>query len=189
MKTSETIAFEKFSTLIRDQFEYGGQKYASAGDEGKEATDYLFDDFGKNWLYGTLAKYTKRYTNLARERDLLKIATYCYIIWLKKGFQYEDSINGVVMNTNVIMKLEHFDKFYRELKSAIDYTLQDEDNAEMVEPPLHLVYGILKHLADSKWTELGSSDLIEMAVYCFLTWDMNHSDAAGTDTDTWNENK
>ena len=78
--------FEK----VARQFQYGGQKYAQTSE--KEATDVLFDDFGKNWLFGTLAKYVKRYQNLARERDLLKIACYCFIIWLKRGFHLFTSL-------------------------------------------------------------------------------------------------
>jgi len=66
--------FNTFVELISNQFTYGGQKYAAT--TTKEATDILVDDFGYRWLLGTVAKYTKRFANLARERDLLKIACY-----------------------------------------------------------------------------------------------------------------
>ena len=72
----------KFIELVRDQFTYGGKKYALS--QERESTDVLFDRHGKNWLIGTIDKYTFRYQNLARERDLLKIACYMYILWLKR---------------------------------------------------------------------------------------------------------
>ncbi len=30
-------------------------------------------------------KYMFRYKNFHREKDLLKVATYCFILWLKTG--------------------------------------------------------------------------------------------------------
>jgi len=63
-----------FTVLVKDQFVYGGKKYALG--KKRESTDLLFDDFGANWLYGTIAKYCFRFQNLQRERDLLKIACY-----------------------------------------------------------------------------------------------------------------
>jgi len=41
---------------------------------------------GVDWVLGTMAKYIGRFINFKREKDLLKIATYCYIVWLKMGF-------------------------------------------------------------------------------------------------------
>ena len=73
-----------FNDLIIQQLTYGGKKYALT--DKRESTDQLFDDFGRGWLFGTMAKYCKRFKNLARERDILKIACYVYILWLKKGF-------------------------------------------------------------------------------------------------------
>ena len=39
---------------------------------------------------GTMAKYIFRFRNLKREKDILKIACYCYILWLKMGFWEND---------------------------------------------------------------------------------------------------
>ena len=52
---------EPFIELVRDQFQYGGKKYANSNE--KEATDVLFDRDGKNWLLGTIDKYTFRFKN------------------------------------------------------------------------------------------------------------------------------
>jgi hypothetical protein len=80
--------YEKFSQLIKNQFEHGGDKYKGNGEE--EFTDLICRSFpgecGVDWVLGTMMKYLGRYKNFGREKDLLKVATYCYIIWLKGGF-------------------------------------------------------------------------------------------------------
>jgi len=74
-----------FEKMIRGQFEYGGKKYQLADD--KEITDWVCELGGWEWILGTMAKYLGRFKNEQREKDLLKIATYCFILWLKFGFQ------------------------------------------------------------------------------------------------------
>lgn len=80
--------FEAFANLIRNQFDHGGDKYQLASD--KEMTDLVCElvpgDTGVDWILGTQLKYLGRFKNTGREKDLLKIATYCYIAWLKMGF-------------------------------------------------------------------------------------------------------
>lgn len=79
---------DKFFQLIRNQFEHGGEKYQLNSE--KEFTDQICETFpgisGVDWVLGTMMKYLGRYKNFGREKDLLKIATYCYILWLKGGF-------------------------------------------------------------------------------------------------------
>jgi hypothetical protein len=81
--------FEKFAKLISNQFEHGGDKYALQGFADREATDVISSVFGGaseyDWVLGTMMKYLFRFKNFQREKDLLKIATYCYILWLKQG--------------------------------------------------------------------------------------------------------
>jgi hypothetical protein len=74
--------------MIRRQFEEGGIKYALGG--GKEITDWVCEVAGWEWMLGTMAKYIGRFKNYHREKDLLKIATYCYILWLKMGFHLNE---------------------------------------------------------------------------------------------------
>jgi hypothetical protein len=85
--------FSKFSELIGNQFNHGGEKYAFPI-EGKEATDWICElvpgATGVDWVLGTCAKYLGRFINQRREKDLLKIATYMYIIWLKMGFHLKE---------------------------------------------------------------------------------------------------
>jgi Protein of unknwon function (DUF3310) len=79
----------KFAALIANQFEFGGDKYALPGFDDREATDVISSVFGGktefDWVLGTMMKYIFRFKNFQREKDLLKIATYCYILWLKQG--------------------------------------------------------------------------------------------------------
>lgn len=82
--------WSKFAALISQQFEHGGyEKYKLQGFDDREATDVISSVFGGesefDWVLGTMAKYIFRFKNLHREKDLLKIATYCYILWLKQG--------------------------------------------------------------------------------------------------------
>src|SRR3990167_7558356 len=80
--------WKKFAQLIENQFIHGGAKYKGNGE--KEFTDLICESFpgesGVDWVLGTCMKYLGRYKNFGREKDLLKVATYMYIIWLKGGF-------------------------------------------------------------------------------------------------------
>jgi len=80
----------KFAALMSQQFNHGGhEKYKLQGFEDREATDIISSVFGGesefDWILGTMTKYIFRFKNLHREKDLLKVATYCYILWLKQG--------------------------------------------------------------------------------------------------------
>lgn len=81
--------FQAFYELIRNQFDHGGDKYATKA-SGKEFTDLICEAFpgdsGVDWVLGTCMKYLGRYKNFRREKDLLKVATYMYLLWLKGGF-------------------------------------------------------------------------------------------------------
>lgn len=78
-----------FAQLISDQFNHGGEKYKLPGFDDRESTDIISSVFGGkseyDWVLGTMMKYIFRFKNFEREKDLLKIATYCFILWLKQG--------------------------------------------------------------------------------------------------------
>lgn len=81
--------FQKFAELISSQFTHGGDKYKLKGFADREATDVISSVFGGpsefDWILGTMMKYLFRFKNFEREKDLLKICTYGYILWLKMG--------------------------------------------------------------------------------------------------------
>lgn len=91
--------FDKFVGLLKDQLVYGAKKYTACQDE-KEATDLLIDAFGVEWLLGTMTKYIYRYKNLGRERDILKLATYAYLLWIIGGHHLQAKHDGDTWNEN-----------------------------------------------------------------------------------------
>ena len=84
--------YEQFIQLVKNQFDHGGDKYKLNND--KEFTDQICETFpgvsGVDWVLGTMMKYLGRYKNFGREKDLLKVACYCYILWLKGGFHLNE---------------------------------------------------------------------------------------------------
>ncbi len=96
--------FKRFTDLIGNQFEHGGDKYALPGFSDREATDVISSVFGGpsefDWVLGTMMKYLFRFKNFQREKDLLKIATYCYILWLKQGNHLHESHDEDTNATN-----------------------------------------------------------------------------------------
>ena len=86
--------FDQFVDFIKNQFEHGGDKYKVSEDSDEEMTDMICRKFpgesGVDWALGLIDKYTGRFKNFQREKDLFKIATFAYIIWLKCGFHLND---------------------------------------------------------------------------------------------------
>ena len=76
--------FAEFCKGLESQFIYGGKKYAAINPlyPDKESTDYISDCFPE-FVEATMMKYLLRFKTQKREEDLFKIATYCYILWLK----------------------------------------------------------------------------------------------------------
>jgi len=86
--------FYKFAKLIENQFNHGGDKYSLDFNPDKEFTDLICEiapgHTGIDWIIQTIVKYCGRFLNFQREKDLLKIATYSYIAWLKKGYHLKN---------------------------------------------------------------------------------------------------
>lgn len=173
--------FKVFEKLIRDQFEYGGAKYSY--DNNKEATDLLFDTYGYCWLIGTIAKYTYRYTNVERERDLLKISAYMYIIWLKRGFHL--NLNGLlkVIDTNLQNKKDNFDKFISKVKTNTKSLTVTIDN-------IMTIRNILEKWAErDHFRNIQDNEIYDIFMLAYDEWKDKFSHKAGKDTDTYNESK
>lgn len=179
-----------FNDLIIQQLTYGGKKYALT--DKRESTDQLFDDFGRNWLIGTMGKYCLRYQNLARERDILKIATYCYILWLKKGYHITDKGLSVdVLDTNVTQKEQYFSRFIKDFDEAYNTSFAQVDwynkkRDEIGEHfPVKLVYDRLKEMAKvTEWVKIRNTDLKFIYGNCKMLWEMVYSKVEVHDTDT-----
>jgi len=108
--------FDKFAELIRNQFNFGGVKYQL--NEEKEFTDQICETFpgetGVDWVLGTMMKYLGRYKNFGQEKDLLKIATYCYILWLKAGFHLAEVHNEDTKSQTVTTDIDNY-KFVQDI--------------------------------------------------------------------------
>lgn len=181
----DRVLLERFFGAINRQFAYGGIKYAQTFE--KEATDCLFDDFGKNWLFGTLAKYCKRFGNLKREKDLFKIACYCFILWLKRGYHLDEDGTDEIINTTVAVKTEFFPTFK---ESFIDYLGTEDFGWAVVErkEALNKIYNRLYAFANISFNEINEVDLYDIFYYCYYIWDTEiPNDQKETDEDVYNK--
>jgi len=169
-----------FLRLIQDQFKYGGRKYAHS--KQKESTDVLFDDFGKNWLFGTIAKYIKRYSNLARERDLLKIACYMFILWLKRGFHLNKEGSEKPIDTTVEIKTKYFNLFKNRIENRVKNNIIDYHK------PLQKIYKLLYKFGQIKFNKIPEKDLTEIFILSYYIW-KEQIPLKGKDLDTWLERK
>ena len=174
--------FDDFINLVSDQFTYGGKKYAL--DDKRESTDILFDTHGKNWLFGTLDKYCFRYSNLKRERDILKIATYCYIIWLKRGYFLQDKGVDSPIDTNIKFKTENFPKF---VSIVWNYYEKYKEDLVNVKDRINLISKILQEWSKKEWIDVLEQHISQVFCLAFIEWFTYYSKVKEHDQDTWNE--
>lgn len=188
IKTTDEL-LEIFNGLVRDQYSYGGQKYALENKKSRESTDDLFDDFGQGWLFGTMAKYVKRYRNLKRERDPLKIACYAYLVWLKKGFHVMPSgLKVDVLDTHVEQKEAYFEPFLSNINHILANHVLYFPNQSEVSELLDRCYQDLVHWTKNKWGQIGAVSIYLLYYKMFLVWKENHGQTERHDTDTSNTN-
>lgn len=171
--------WNRFTNLVKDQFTYGGKKYALS--TTKESTDCLFDTYGYTWLLGTIHKYIYRYNNLARERDLLKIACYMYIMWLKRGFHIETQGTNQVIDTTVDTKDKYFNSFIEKVDEG---TFVDNEKSG-----LPRVDDILSTWAGEGWFKISEERIVEVFIQIFNVWAEKYGDVEVHDTDVNNEEK
>jgi len=176
--------FNAFIDLVKDQFKYGGQKYALNNE--RESTDVLFDKHGKNWLFGTVDKYTFRYKNLARERDLLKIACYMFITWLKRGFYIMDKgINDPAIDTNLETKNHNFPKFVEQANTYANIFEKTHYSTFYIEQ----ISIILEKLSKSEWKDVNKYELFDIFYNAYKEWNKKYSNIEVHDTDTYSNKK
>ena len=79
--------FEEFAKLMKMLAINGSNKYAGAKPYSKEAIDIIPDILGEegyvNFVLGDLLKRIIRFKNQRRERDLVKIALWTYLLWMR----------------------------------------------------------------------------------------------------------
>lgn len=175
---------QTFEELVADQFKYGGTKYANTNE--KEVTDQLTEDYGFKGLLWCINKYVYRYKNLHREKDLLKIACYMFIIWLKFGYHLpgpKSRINcflGRWVNTTVDVKDKFFPTFMECLNKAQPmYHVKHLDISTI----LHIVTGFLKYLKNPLYRDEHRLFLIYRLIE--QVWYLDGHDKVVThDTDT-----
>jgi len=184
--------FEIFSKCIEDQFKYGGKKYASTS-ETKEATDILFDTFGHSWLVGTMCKYVFRYRNLARSRDMFKIATYCYLVYLKRGFHWvPNGITHPPIDTNIKIKEQYFNDFINTVTKGIKELEEDiQTHILSREEILNNIQSQLIEWSKNAFSNIKKEDIFLIFIYTYLEWykSYGHLPIEQQDKDTNNETK
>ncbi len=116
--------------LVGHQFEYGGVKYGAQA-EGREMTDKLTAIYGLNGMLWTMHKYWFRFRGaVGREKDVLKLACYVYILWLKKGYFMVSPPQGHLLDVNVEIKRQNFEMFAERARLFRQY--EDEDIDDML---------------------------------------------------------
>lgn len=172
---------ETFFSLISDQMIYGGKKYALSGISKKESTDILFDIHGMTWLFGTMHKYCFRFSNLKRERDLLKIATYCYLLWLKRGFFCKETGTSEGLDTSLTIK----EMFFEDFKNRV---FKFKENFSVKGDPIPVIGNILTMWSNGSWEEVREDAILTVLLITAFTWNTNFDESQkGKDLDTWNE--
>lgn len=87
-----------FVAACESQWKCGGDRYALT--EDKEFTDLVCEAAGNEWIGGTIIKYvgeiinTKKHEGAVPEVDLMKIAVYAFIWWLKEQENFTQRDKG-----------------------------------------------------------------------------------------------
>ena len=168
---------DTFESLIRDQLAFGGIKYANTNE--KEVTDVLCEDFGIRGLLWTLGKYIFRFRNQGKEKDLLKIGAYAYILWLKRGFHINPHGTDEIINTTVRVKQKHFNDFLNAVSEFQKFS--DEDSDDIMQ-----AYLFIKAIAREPFTMVPVYWLYLIWGVAERIWNEQFVNCEVRDTDTWN---
>lgn len=84
---SKLLRFEEFTGMMNALALQGTEKYSGAEAHKKETIDIIPDILGEegytNFVLGDLLKRIIRFKNQKRERDLVKIALWAYLLWMR----------------------------------------------------------------------------------------------------------
>jgi hypothetical protein len=189
VKVSE---MQTFHDLIIDQFKFGGVKYAFTGQ--REATDELFDSFSYLFLMSTICKYCFRFKTMKAEKEMLKIATYSYLLWLKRGYYANPQGTSEITDTNLKIKSAYFNTFLDliEFSEDIKGDIEIDDLCSKVKEMTNRQLlcssqaGRLIDLIQIGFNKITEEDLIYIYKTCYNIWKKNFSETPGLNTDTGN---
>jgi len=171
---------EEFFSLVASQLLYGGKKYALKGAKSRESTDELFDIHGMTWLFGTIHKYCFRFSNLKRERDLLKIATYAYLVWLKRGFFCKASGVSEGLDTSLAIK----EMFFPTFQSLVtDFSKHFSVKGE----PIQVIANLMSMWSNGMWSDISEEAIFTVFLLSYSVWEAEGW--KGEDQDINNEEK
>jgi hypothetical protein len=176
------VLLEKFLNLVEDQFKYGGKKYQLQGVSTRESTDVLFDTHGMTWLFGTCHKYCFRYSNLQRERDLFKIATYMFLTWLKRGYFCKAGGTTEPLDTSLTIKELFFPVFKTKVVEA------NESFSFKGTAPIEVIGNLMSTWSDGTWSDVNEDKILTVFLLAYTAWEKDFGINGGKDLDTWNEN-
>jgi hypothetical protein len=81
------VQFEEFAELMKKLALQGTEKYSGAEAHKKENIDIIPEVLGEegyiNFVLGDLLKRIIRFKNQRRERDLVKMALWAYLLWMR----------------------------------------------------------------------------------------------------------
>jgi hypothetical protein len=166
--------------LIENQFNYGGKKYGLASSNTRESTDVLFDSHSFKWLVGTIDKYCFRFRNLARERDLLKIACYQYILWLKRGFFIQSNGVSSPIDTNLEIKRKQYPVFSDKVEQYLNVY---EKEINVAEDKITMISNILQTWSDTGWESIKENHIFQIFGFAFAIWRRKYANLEKHDQD------
>jgi len=177
-----TLKLEKYFELIKEQLFYGAKKYALKGSTSRESTDVLFDIHGMTWLFGTMHKYCMRFSNLKRERDLLKISTYAYLVWLKRGFFCKTTGTSEGLDTSLAIK----EMFFPSFKTLVEgfnkhFSVKGE--------PIQVIANLMSMWSDGKWDDISEESILTVFLLSYAVWETDFDGKEGEDQDVFNESR
>ena len=89
--------FEEFTELMKKLALQGSEKYSGAEAHKKETIDIIPDILGEegytNFVLGDLLKRIIRFKNQRRERDLIKMALWAYLLWMRLFPKQESEVH------------------------------------------------------------------------------------------------
>ena len=175
---------DTFLNILDRQFTGCATKYAFS--ENSEWTDVI-TMYVPYWVEGTILKYLGRLKVYGRERDLIKVATYCFILWIKYGLHSElDTRLGTRTHCTTVEQKARFWPEFRELAEGRIATLSentlgadtwtDADMYRMFSDDALLVRLTSNMVETIKLAKSGldarkrSLILVDSAVLCLLLW-------------------